>query len=194
MPYKWIDFPQPNYASTNADMLMLEARCVPASSMFNGYSFNERCMLSLAVVDDDVQIGDQLTLIWGEPTTPARPRRSRTGRPKSASSSRRRPTPVRRASTMRRAGEPEPPDGGARGLRSRRPSPGVRGHPRTQADKGHSAVASWRRMTIGSSIRRTSIGRAAMSCGLWGSGLSRSLGALSQSSGPGSCRCRADRW
>ena len=37
--------------------------------MFNGYSFNERCMLSLAVVDDDVQIGDQLTLIWGEPKT-----------------------------------------------------------------------------------------------------------------------------
>ena len=37
--------------------------------MFNGYSFNERCMLSLGVVNDDVQIGDQLTLIWGEPET-----------------------------------------------------------------------------------------------------------------------------
>jgi vanillate/3-O-methylgallate O-demethylase len=36
-------------------------------SMFNGYSFNERCMLSLGIVDEDVQIGDQLTLIWGEP-------------------------------------------------------------------------------------------------------------------------------
>ena len=30
--------------------------------MFNGYSYNERCMLSLAVVDEDVEIGDVLTL------------------------------------------------------------------------------------------------------------------------------------
>ena len=36
-------------------------------SMFNGYSYNERCMLSLAVVDSDVQVGDVLTLTWGEP-------------------------------------------------------------------------------------------------------------------------------
>jgi vanillate/3-O-methylgallate O-demethylase len=38
-------------------------------SMFNGYSFNERCMLSLGIVDADVKVGDQLTLIWGEPET-----------------------------------------------------------------------------------------------------------------------------
>ena len=67
-PFKWIDFPQPNYASTSADMLMLDKRMV-GMSMFNGYSFNERCMLSLGVVDESVQIGDQLTLIWGEPKT-----------------------------------------------------------------------------------------------------------------------------
>jgi vanillate/3-O-methylgallate O-demethylase len=36
-------------------------------SMFNGYSYNERCMLSLGVVDADVQEGDVLTMIWGEP-------------------------------------------------------------------------------------------------------------------------------
>ena len=35
--------------------------------MFNGYSFNERCLLSLGVVNSDVQVGDQLTLKWGEP-------------------------------------------------------------------------------------------------------------------------------
>ena len=68
IPYKWIDLPQPNYASTSADMLMLDKRMV-GMSMFNGYSFNERCMLSLGVVDESVQIGDQLTLIWGEPET-----------------------------------------------------------------------------------------------------------------------------
>lgn len=64
--YKWIDFPQPNYASTSADMVMHGDKMV-GMSMFNGYSFNERCMLSLGVVDDSVEIGDVLTLKWGEP-------------------------------------------------------------------------------------------------------------------------------
>jgi vanillate/3-O-methylgallate O-demethylase len=64
--YKWIDFPQPNYASTSADMVLRDGRQV-GMSMFNGYSYNERCMLSLGIVDDDVQEGDVLTLVWGEP-------------------------------------------------------------------------------------------------------------------------------
>jgi vanillate/3-O-methylgallate O-demethylase len=34
--------------------------------MFAGYSFNERSYLSLGIVDPDVQIGDVLTLVWGE--------------------------------------------------------------------------------------------------------------------------------
>jgi vanillate/3-O-methylgallate O-demethylase len=67
-PFKWIDFPQPNYASTSADMIMVDKRMV-GMSMFNGYSYNERCMLSLGVVDESVKIGDQLTLVWGEPET-----------------------------------------------------------------------------------------------------------------------------
>jgi len=65
-PYKWIDFPQPNYASTSADQVMAGDKMV-GMSMFNGYSFNERCMLSLGVVNPDVNEGDVLTLIWGEP-------------------------------------------------------------------------------------------------------------------------------
>jgi len=65
-PYKWIDFPQPNYASTSADLLLRDGKQV-GMSMFNGYSFNERRMLSLAVVNADVKVGDQLTLVWGEP-------------------------------------------------------------------------------------------------------------------------------
>jgi vanillate/3-O-methylgallate O-demethylase len=65
-PYKWIDFPQPNYASTSADMVMKGDKMV-GMSMFNGYSFNERCMLSLGVVDAGVEVGDVLTLRWGEP-------------------------------------------------------------------------------------------------------------------------------
>ena len=35
-------------------------------SMFSGYSFNERSMLSLGIVDPDVAFGDVLTLVWGE--------------------------------------------------------------------------------------------------------------------------------
>lgn len=65
LAYKWIDFPQPNYASSNADVLLRNGKQV-GMSMFNGYSYNERCLLSLAVVDADVQIGDVLTLKWGE--------------------------------------------------------------------------------------------------------------------------------
>ena len=65
IPYKWIDFPQPNYASSSADMIMHGDKMV-GMSMFNGYSYNERCVLSLGVVDQSVEVGDILTLRWGE--------------------------------------------------------------------------------------------------------------------------------
>ena len=65
-PFKWIDFPQPNYASSSADLVMQGDKMV-GMSMFNGYSYNERCFLSLGVVAADVNIGDVLTLKWGEP-------------------------------------------------------------------------------------------------------------------------------
>ena len=65
-PYKWLDFPQPNYASSSADMVMKDDQMV-GMSMFNGYSFNERCFLSLGVVEASVEIGDVLSLVWGEP-------------------------------------------------------------------------------------------------------------------------------
>jgi len=62
---KWIDLPQPNYAAASFDKVMAGDRLV-GLSMFNGYSFNERCMLSLGIVDPDVSVGDILTLVWGE--------------------------------------------------------------------------------------------------------------------------------
>lgn len=65
-PYKWIDFPQPNYASSSADMVMQGDKIV-GMSMFNGFSYNERCFLSLGVVAPEVQVGDVLTMKWGEP-------------------------------------------------------------------------------------------------------------------------------
>jgi len=67
-PYKWIDFPQPNYASSSADLILKDGKKV-GMSMFNGYSWNERRCLSLGVVDVDVQEEEILTLVWGEPET-----------------------------------------------------------------------------------------------------------------------------
>jgi vanillate/3-O-methylgallate O-demethylase len=63
--FKWLDLPQPNYASASFDRVMMGGR-VAGLSMFNGYSFNERTMLSLGVVDPDVKEGDVLELVWGE--------------------------------------------------------------------------------------------------------------------------------
>jgi vanillate/3-O-methylgallate O-demethylase len=34
--------------------------------MFGGYSYNERTVLSLGVVDQNIEIGDVLTLLWGQ--------------------------------------------------------------------------------------------------------------------------------
>ena len=64
--FKWVDLPQPNYSSSTFDKVTMGGKTV-GLSMFNGYSFNERCMLSLGVVDNDIEVGDVLTLKWGEP-------------------------------------------------------------------------------------------------------------------------------
>ena len=63
--YKYWDFPNCNYASSSFDRVMKGSRTV-GFSMFGGYSYNERTALSLGVVDPDVEIGDVLTLVWGE--------------------------------------------------------------------------------------------------------------------------------
>ena len=66
--FKWIDFPVSNYASSSADMVSRDGKMV-GMSMFAGYSWNERSLLSLGVVAQDVQVDDVLTLTWGEPQT-----------------------------------------------------------------------------------------------------------------------------
>jgi vanillate/3-O-methylgallate O-demethylase len=63
--YKYIDLPLSNYASASFDKVMRRGKIVGAS-MFAGYSYNERSMLSLGIVDPDVEIGTELTLVWGE--------------------------------------------------------------------------------------------------------------------------------
>ncbi|HEX6995348.1 MAG TPA: aminomethyl transferase family protein [Gammaproteobacteria bacterium] len=63
--YKYIDLPLSNYASASYDRIEKNGKVV-GFSMFAGYSYNERSMLSLGTVDPDVQIGDEVTLVWGE--------------------------------------------------------------------------------------------------------------------------------
>ena len=63
--YKYWDFPNCNYASSTFDRIVKGGRTV-GFSMFGGYSYNERAALSLGVVDPDIEIGDLLTLVWGE--------------------------------------------------------------------------------------------------------------------------------
>jgi vanillate/3-O-methylgallate O-demethylase len=64
--YKYIDLPLSNYASSNYDKVVAEGHDV-GFSMFSGYSYNERSMLSLATIDPDVQIGNEVKVVWGEP-------------------------------------------------------------------------------------------------------------------------------
>ncbi len=64
--YKTIDLPLSNYASASYDRIERDGKLV-GFSMFAGYSYNERAMLSLGVVDAEIEPGARLTLVWGEP-------------------------------------------------------------------------------------------------------------------------------
>ena len=63
--YKYIDLPLANYASASYDKVLVGAKTV-GFSMFAGYSFNERSMLSLGVVDPDIELGTEVRIVWGE--------------------------------------------------------------------------------------------------------------------------------
>ena len=63
--YKYIDLPLSNYTSASYDKVLAQGQ-VAGVSMFAGYSYNERSMLSLAVLDPDVVEGNEVTLVWGE--------------------------------------------------------------------------------------------------------------------------------
>ena len=54
-----------SYAATSLDKVMMGERMV-GMAIFSGYSFNERCVLSLGMVDPDIQHGDVLDMIWGD--------------------------------------------------------------------------------------------------------------------------------
>jgi vanillate/3-O-methylgallate O-demethylase len=64
-PCKFFDLPNANYASASYDNVTLDGKSV-GFSMFTGYSHNERCGLSLGIVDSSIDVGDELKLVWGE--------------------------------------------------------------------------------------------------------------------------------
>src|SRR5579883_2299375 len=63
--YKYIDLPLSNYTSASYDKILKGGKTIGVS-MFAGYSYNERSMLSLGVVNPDIELGTEVTLVWGE--------------------------------------------------------------------------------------------------------------------------------
>ena len=65
-PYKWVDFPLTNYASLSYDKVLKNGKMVGLST-FSSYSFNERSMLSLGILENEhSEVGTEVTLVWGE--------------------------------------------------------------------------------------------------------------------------------
>jgi vanillate/3-O-methylgallate O-demethylase len=62
---KYIDLPLSNYATWPYDKVLIDGDVVGIST-FSGYSYNERSMLSLAILDVDIELGTEVTLVWGE--------------------------------------------------------------------------------------------------------------------------------
>jgi vanillate/3-O-methylgallate O-demethylase len=66
VPFKHLDLPVSNYASANYDLILAGGK-LAGLSMFTGYTYNERRVLSLATVDPSLDVGTEVTLVWGEP-------------------------------------------------------------------------------------------------------------------------------
>jgi vanillate/3-O-methylgallate O-demethylase len=65
--YQFFDLPVANYGSSNFDSVLDGDGALAGYSMFSGYSANERRALSMATVDPEVEIGAEVTVVWGEP-------------------------------------------------------------------------------------------------------------------------------
>jgi vanillate/3-O-methylgallate O-demethylase len=67
LPYQFFNVPIANYGSSSFDSVIDPDGAAAGVSMFSGYSANERCALSLAVLDRGVELGTEVTVLWGEP-------------------------------------------------------------------------------------------------------------------------------
>jgi len=63
--YKYMDLPLSNYTSASYDKVVSGGKVV-GFSMFTGYSYNERSLLSLGVVDPEIETGAEVKIVWGE--------------------------------------------------------------------------------------------------------------------------------
>ena len=65
-PYKALDLPLTNYASLSYDTLMKDGKRVGFST-FSSYSYNERSMLSMGIIENECsEVGTEVTILWGE--------------------------------------------------------------------------------------------------------------------------------
>ena len=63
---KYIDFPIANYSTLPYDKVLKGGKAVGLST-YTGYTYNERAMVSLAMIDvEHSELGTELTLVWGE--------------------------------------------------------------------------------------------------------------------------------
>jgi vanillate/3-O-methylgallate O-demethylase len=63
---KYIDLPLANYSTLPYDKVLKGGKTVGLST-YTGYTYNERAMVSLAVVDiEQSEPGTEVTLVWGE--------------------------------------------------------------------------------------------------------------------------------
>src|SRR5438552_3463055 len=63
---KYIDLPLANYATLPFDKVLKSGKIVGLST-YTGYTYNERAMVSLAVMDNEQsEPGTQVTVVWGE--------------------------------------------------------------------------------------------------------------------------------
>jgi len=65
--YQFFDIPIANYGSSSFDSVLDPDGNVIGYSMFSGYSANEKRALSLATINPNVEIGSEVTVVWGEP-------------------------------------------------------------------------------------------------------------------------------
>jgi vanillate/3-O-methylgallate O-demethylase len=63
---KYIDLPLANYATLPYDKVVKGGKTIGIST-YTGYTYNERAMVSLAIVNnEDSEPGTSVTLVWGE--------------------------------------------------------------------------------------------------------------------------------
>ena len=63
---KYIDLPLANYATLPYDKVLRDGKPIGLST-YTGYTYNERAMVSLAIVDNAQSApGTEVTVVWGE--------------------------------------------------------------------------------------------------------------------------------